>query len=62
MKNTILTEDDYLQFYKAILYGKIDDVVFSSVKASYKDWLTGEEATIPTIPHILWFLLFKINL
>ena len=37
MKNTILTEDDYLQFYKAILYGKIDDVVFSSVKASYKD-------------------------
>ena len=37
MKKTILTDKDYTNFYKAVLYGKIDDPLQSSIHAAYRD-------------------------
>ena len=39
MRKTILTETDYNNFYKAILYGRIDDPI---EKASAEDIISGE--------------------
>ena len=37
MRRSKLSDNDYVKFYKAVLYGKIIDEIESSVKASYKD-------------------------
>ena len=36
-KNTILTEKDYDNFYKTIIYGYIEDELSSSIKSAYRD-------------------------
>lgn len=37
LKKTILTEADYNEFYKAVLYGKIEDPLFTAVPVAYRD-------------------------
>ena len=37
MRKTILTENDYNTFYKAILYGRIDDPLFKAIPVAYRD-------------------------
>lgn len=37
MRKSILTEKDYNLFYKGALYGKIDDVLKTAIKVSYRD-------------------------
>lgn len=37
MRKTTLTENDYNTFYKAILYGKIEDPVEKAFFVAYRD-------------------------
>ena len=37
MKKTVLTESDYNEFYKTVLYGKIEDPLFVAVPVAYRD-------------------------
>lgn len=37
MRKTILTENDYNTFYKAILYGKIEDPIEKAIFVAYRD-------------------------
>ena len=37
IKNTILTEKDYYNFYKTIIYGQVEDELLSSIKSAYRD-------------------------
>ena len=37
MRKTTLTENDYNTFYKAILYGKIEDPLYTAIPVAYRD-------------------------
>ena len=37
MRKSVLTENDYIQFYKAITFGNVDNPISSAVNLAYKD-------------------------
>lgn len=37
MRKSVLTENDYIQFYKAITFGNVDSPILSAVNLAYKD-------------------------